>query len=129
MAGFDARHRLLRIFPAYWVAFVGITLFIGRLGAHTITEFNYRYAGAGEAHVFVGLRLHDAGREKAQLIAELESLGYDVLDISAFIKAGYTPTLTDNGLNTIVSFSNGETIQLLGVHATSLIATSAGYTM
>ncbi|PNG26666.1 threonine ammonia-lyase, biosynthetic [Methylocella silvestris] len=57
--------------------------FIARLGKHTITEFNYRYAGAGEAHVFVGLRLHDAKKEKAQLITELESLGYGVLDISA----------------------------------------------
>jgi threonine dehydratase len=57
--------------------------FIQVLGNRLITEFNYRYADARAAHVFVGLKLSDAGREKAEVIERLTSLGYEVLDISA----------------------------------------------
>ncbi|WP_395666521.1 threonine ammonia-lyase, biosynthetic [Methylocella sp.] len=57
--------------------------FIERLGRRVITEFNYRYAGPGDAHVFVGLRLRDARAEKPKLVAELKSMGYGVLDMSA----------------------------------------------
>jgi beta-glucanase (GH16 family) len=54
--------------------------------------------------------------------------GHDILDISSFLKAGYTPTLTDSGANTTLTFSNGASIELLGVHAASLISTGVGYT-
>ncbi|WP_441241534.1 threonine ammonia-lyase, biosynthetic [Tardiphaga sp. 768_D3_N2_1] len=57
--------------------------FIQTIGNHTITEFNYRYASQKEANVFVGLKLNDARLEKASLIAQLQHLGYKVLDISA----------------------------------------------
>jgi threonine dehydratase len=57
--------------------------FVEVLGARTITEFNYRYADAAAARVFVGLKLADATREKPALIADLRARGYDVLDISA----------------------------------------------
>lgn len=56
--------------------------FIQVLGARSITEFNYRYAGGREAHVFVGLKLADAEREKAEVIRELEQSGYGLVDIS-----------------------------------------------
>jgi threonine dehydratase len=78
--------------------------FVQVLGSHIVTEFNYRYAGGSQAHVFVGLRLADAKREKAAIIAELERLGYDVLDISAdetaklhvrYMVGGRAPALTD----------------------------------
>lgn len=48
-----------------------------------ISEFNYRYAGAKEANVFVGIKLADARHDKARLIEQLRSLGYKVLDISS----------------------------------------------
>lgn len=57
--------------------------FVQVLGNRNITEFNYRYASRGEAHVFVGIKLGGEGSEKAALLAELRQLGYDVLDISA----------------------------------------------
>lgn len=57
--------------------------FIEMIGGRTITEFNYRYAEASAAHVFVGLKLADATREKPELIARMEEAGYRVLDISA----------------------------------------------
>jgi threonine dehydratase len=57
--------------------------FIEVLGNRTVTEFNYRYADAREAHVFVGLRLADSSFEKPEIIAELEQRGYRVVDISS----------------------------------------------
>jgi len=57
--------------------------FIEFLGNRTVTEFNYRYADAMEAHVFVGLKLRDSHLEKPGIIAELESRGYRVVDISS----------------------------------------------
>ncbi len=57
--------------------------FIEMLGSRTITEFNYRFAGGDQAHVFVGLKLADAKAEKGSVIDQLKKAGYGVLDISA----------------------------------------------
>ena len=57
--------------------------FVQLLGNHVITEFNYRYADSGAAHVFVGLTLDDAAREKPAILAQLTTAGYTVLDLSA----------------------------------------------
>ncbi|HVU52421.1 MAG TPA: threonine ammonia-lyase, biosynthetic [Polyangia bacterium] len=62
--------------------------FVDVLGARTITEFNYRYADDSAAHVFVGLKLADASRDKPAVIGELEGRGYEVIDISADETAG-----------------------------------------
>ncbi len=56
--------------------------FIQVLGARAITEFNYRFAPGRDAHVFVGLTLADAQRDKAPLVAQLQGQGYGVLDLS-----------------------------------------------
>ena len=52
------------------------------IGKRTITEFNYRYADADRARVFVGVHFEDASQEKVNVIAKLEEGGYEVLDIS-----------------------------------------------
>ena len=74
------------------------------LGARTITEFNYRYADDAAAHVFVGLKLADAPRDKPAVIAELTARGYEVIDISAdetaklhvrYMVGGRAPALRD----------------------------------
>ena len=57
--------------------------FIQVLGNRAVTEFNYRYSEAGEAHVFVGVKLNDAEREKPEILAQLQALGYPVVDLSA----------------------------------------------
>ena len=57
--------------------------FINLLGSRAITEFNYRYAAGSAAHVFVGLTLGDAAREKPAVLALLAGAGYTVLDLSA----------------------------------------------
>lgn len=56
--------------------------FCETLGVRSITEFNYRYSGPGDAHIFVGVKLREGPSERDALIAELESTGYSVTDLS-----------------------------------------------
>ena len=52
------------------------------IGSRSITEFNYRYADAARAHIFVGVEIADPGADKQELIDTLEHDGYPVLDLS-----------------------------------------------
>ena len=52
------------------------------LGRRSVTEFNYRYDDASSARIFVGISLHEGGREKAALLAQVAGAGYRVLDMS-----------------------------------------------
>jgi len=52
------------------------------LGQRSITEFNYRYADATQAHIFVGIQLPGGDEEKKRLISQLTNDGYPVLDLS-----------------------------------------------
>lgn len=56
--------------------------FCRAIGKRNITEFNYRYADADEAHVFVGIALAGGDDEKAEVLAALEQAGYGVVDLS-----------------------------------------------
>jgi threonine dehydratase len=51
------------------------------LGARSITEFNYRFAEASEAHVFVGLEIAHR-QERLKLQEELRKAGLTVLDLT-----------------------------------------------
>ncbi len=51
------------------------------IGKRSITEFNYRYADASEAHVFVGVEVRDRG-ERERLLASLERHGIATLDLT-----------------------------------------------
>ncbi len=51
------------------------------LGRRQITEFNYRYADAHNAHIFVGIQLA-ALEERAELLQLLEKEGFPVVDLS-----------------------------------------------
>ena len=53
-----------------------------QLGRRVITEFNYRYATPGEAHLFVGFKVSEGEAETAGLVAQLGALGYPVTDLS-----------------------------------------------
>jgi threonine dehydratase len=55
--------------------------FCSLIGARNITEFNYRYADARQAHVFVGVQVRDR-RETARLVRRLRSRGLKTLDFS-----------------------------------------------
>ncbi len=52
------------------------------LGHRSMTEFNYRYADAEEAHVFCGVGLSDGDAERRKLMERLESKGYTVTDMT-----------------------------------------------
>ena len=56
--------------------------FCQSLGGRAITEFNYRYAGEGDAQIFVGIGLRDGQAELDELKGELHKNGYVFEDFS-----------------------------------------------
>ena len=56
--------------------------FCSVLGRRNITEFNYRYADAGSAQVFVGLSVIPGGEDLAELLADLDQRGYTTEDMT-----------------------------------------------
>jgi threonine dehydratase len=54
--------------------------FCNVLGRRPITEFNYRYGKKEQAQIYVGVKVADGG--KPDLLSELESKGYAVVDLS-----------------------------------------------
>jgi threonine dehydratase len=52
------------------------------LGGRSVTEFNYRYADADSACIFVGVRLTRGHAERQEIIADLDAGGYQVVDLS-----------------------------------------------
>ncbi len=56
--------------------------FCKALGRRGITEFNYRYANEGKAHVFAGIRLQGGESERSGLVEDLRSDGYPVEDMT-----------------------------------------------
>lgn len=56
--------------------------FCQTLGKRNITEFNYRYADAKDAHVFVGLQLRGGDEERHDIKTLLDKKGYAALDLS-----------------------------------------------
>jgi threonine dehydratase len=55
--------------------------FCSLIGPRNITEFNYRYADPAEAHVFVGVQVHDR-QETARLVHDLRRHGLKTFDFS-----------------------------------------------
>jgi threonine dehydratase len=56
--------------------------FCHAIGTRSITEFNYRYHDPRQAHVFVGIQMHNGLAEKEALVGQLRDKGYEVLDMS-----------------------------------------------
>jgi threonine dehydratase len=56
--------------------------FCEHLGRRGITEFNYRYSDATNAHIFVGVQLSRGLDEQREIVAELRDAGYTVEDLS-----------------------------------------------
>jgi threonine dehydratase len=55
--------------------------FCSILGPRNVTEFNYRYADSRQAHVFVGVQIHDR-RETRALVRRLRARGLPTRDLS-----------------------------------------------
>lgn len=51
------------------------------LGERSITEFNYRYSDPKQAHIFVGIAIHDRG-ESSRLVEMLHAQGLGALDLT-----------------------------------------------
>lgn len=51
------------------------------LGSRNITEFNYRYSDPEQAHIFVGIGIHDRN-EGGQLVSMLQQHGLPALDLT-----------------------------------------------
>jgi threonine dehydratase len=80
--------------------------FLKQLGRRPITEFNYRYAGPGAAHVFAGVHFESAA-ERDATIAVLRDEGNAVVDMSGnemakvhvrYMVGGRAPALADTSL-------------------------------
>jgi len=56
--------------------------FCQTIGGRSITEFNYRYADADNACIFVGVRLTRGLEERSEIISQLSEAGYHVVDLS-----------------------------------------------
>ena len=56
--------------------------FCQALGKRFITEFNYRYADARQAHVFAGIRLDGGEEERHAIIGQLRTEGFPVEDLT-----------------------------------------------
>jgi threonine dehydratase len=52
------------------------------IGKRGITEFNYRYADSSEAQVFVGVQMRDGSQAKEQLLHDLRTKAYPVVDMT-----------------------------------------------
>jgi threonine dehydratase len=52
------------------------------LGDHSVTEFNYRYGGSEEAHVFVGVGLSGRRSEREGVMDDLRAAGFEVVDMT-----------------------------------------------
>lgn len=81
--------------------------FCKALGKRSITEFNYRFAERGEAHIYVGVQVSANGLDRAELISELTEQGYDVVDMTEnelaklhlrYLVGGRAPEVTDEVL-------------------------------
>ena len=55
--------------------------FCSLLGPRSVTEFNYRYSGPGQAHIYVGVQVGSRA-ESQQLVEELRGHGLPTLDLS-----------------------------------------------
>ncbi|MBU1362660.1 MAG: threonine ammonia-lyase, biosynthetic [Gammaproteobacteria bacterium] len=55
--------------------------FLSLIGKRNVTEFNYRYHTASEAHVFVGVQVSDR-KESLKLVDSLQKHGYPTLDLT-----------------------------------------------
>ncbi|MRR51902.1 MAG: threonine ammonia-lyase, biosynthetic [Rhodocyclaceae bacterium] len=55
--------------------------FVSLIGSRNITEFNYRYHDAGEAHVFVGVQVPNRA-ESVKFVEQLRKNGYPTLDLT-----------------------------------------------
>ncbi|MBS4018407.1 MAG: threonine ammonia-lyase, biosynthetic [Dechloromonas sp.] len=84
--------------------------FLSLIGKRSITEFNYRYHTASEAHVFVGVQVTDR-KESLKLVDSLQKHGYPTLDLSddemaknhvRHMVGGHAPAVCEQGMRELL---------------------------
>ena len=84
--------------------------FLGLIGKRNVTEFNYRYHTANEAHVFVGIQVVDRN-ESGKLVDQLVKHGYPTLDLTddemaknhiRHMVGGHAPAVCEKGLHELL---------------------------
>ena len=84
--------------------------FLGLIGKRNVTEFNYRYHNAGEAHVFVGIQVADRN-ESSKLVEQLTKHGYPTLDLTddemaknhiRHMVGGHAPQVCEKGMHELL---------------------------
>jgi len=56
--------------------------FCNHIGNRSITEFNYRYSSSDQAHIFVGIELHQNAEDRKNLLGTLVDAGYKTVDLT-----------------------------------------------
>ena len=84
--------------------------FLGLIGRRNVTEFNYRYHAAKEAHVFVGIQIVDRN-EALKLVGNLQRHGYPTLDLTddemaknhvRHMVGGHAPQVREEGMSELL---------------------------
>ena len=84
--------------------------FLGLIGKRNVTEFNYRYHTASEAHVFVGLQVADRD-ESTKLVEQLVKHGYPAIDLTddemaknhiRHMVGGHAPQVCEKGMSELL---------------------------
>ncbi len=84
--------------------------FLALIGKRNVTEFNYRYHTADEAHVFVGVQVADR-KESLKLVDSLQKHGYPTLDLSddemaknhiRHLVGGHAPQVCEKGMQELL---------------------------
>jgi threonine dehydratase len=84
--------------------------FLALIGKRNVTEFNYRYHSASEAHVFVGVQVSDR-KESLKLVDSLQKHGYPTLDLSEdemaknhirHMVGGHAPQVCEKGMHELL---------------------------
>ncbi|HSN63281.1 MAG TPA: threonine ammonia-lyase, biosynthetic, partial [Azonexus sp.] len=84
--------------------------FLGLIGKRNVTEFNYRYHTASEAHVFVGVQVVDR-KESLKLVDSLQKHGYPTLDLTddemaknhiRHMVGGHAPQVCEKGMRELL---------------------------
>ncbi|KAF4513781.1 UNVERIFIED_CONTAM: hypothetical protein B566_EDAN011702 [Ephemera danica] len=84
--------------------------FLALIGKRNVTEFNYRYHTASEAHVYVGIQAADR-KESLKLLENLKNHGYPTLDLTddemaknhvRHMVGGHAPAVCEKGMKELI---------------------------
>ena len=84
--------------------------FLSLIGNRNVTEFNYRYHTASEAHVFAGIQVVDR-KESLKLLESLHKHGYPTLDLTddemaknhvRHMVGGHAPQVCEKGMSELL---------------------------